>query len=137
MSMPARILQTNLASYVAALVYIAARVTSVPAAGVLMAAAMISFLVIRFERYKSASESKKKQLVALGVGYFVFLVLIMQIIPWFTLLAPERQVWPLRLVPYFDLFYIVPAVLFLIVSDRKKEPNQPPGPTPTSRGGSS
>jgi hypothetical protein len=121
--------QTDGASYVALATYIVSQHVDFPGSWIVQVAAAFFFLHIRFERYRQASEKKKKDYFWLGAGFFVFFAFAMLFLPLATLWSPDGDPRWLWLIEYVDLFYLIPAAICLIALDRRKEPNQLPETT--------
>ncbi len=127
-----RILRSDEASYAAIATYLVSRHIEFPGDWLLRFAALYVFVHARYERYRHASEAKKKRYSALGIGFFVFIpfaMLIVAFTPLLPLRAQHPAVWAFI---YIELFYLIPATGYLIFVDRMKEPNKSPEPTTTS-----
>ena len=122
MSAIVQILRSDEASYAAIVAFLASRHIEFPGAWILQVAALFVFFHARTERYRHASKMKQKRYFALGVGFLIFILFAMLLFA-FTPLLPLRAQHPAVLAfIYIDVFYLVPATIYLLLVDRMKEP---------------
>jgi hypothetical protein len=142
MEEPSRSLWLDVTSGAAAATYVALKWADFPGDWLVLYAAMGLFAHVWFERYRRASEVKRRRYFAVAAGFLLLFPCSWLFISFLALLPWDARAYGLSVFPFIDVAYLVIALPWLHVIDRMKpsefrfEVHQPPNksvqPTPGS-----